>query len=169
MNEADVPPLPSPERLQELMGDAARIGRNDVIPALLRTGIDINARDANGYTPLILASYNDRGSTTALLITEGADVNLADGNRGNTPLMGVVFKGYDAIARALIDAGADVNKRNHAGQTALMMAALFGRDAIVDMLLRAGADASARDNAENDAIGVARAQGNVAMAERLQG
>ena len=164
-----LPPLPSPERLQELLFDAARIGRDDVIPALLHAGADLEARDPRGYTALILAAYNGQAETTRLLLAEGAAVDAADGGRGNTALMGVAFKGHAEIAQVLIEAGADANLRNDAGQTALMIAALFNQIAIVDLLLAAGADPAAADAIGNSAASVAAAQGNHAMVERLAG
>ena len=45
--------------------------------------------------------------------------------RGNTALLGAVFKGYSAVAQILVDTGAEIHKKEP-GQTALMMAALFG-------------------------------------------
>jgi ankyrin repeat protein len=160
-SQSALPPLPSRARLTELMIDAARMGRDDVIPALLHAGVDIDCRDAKGYTPLILASYNGHESTTRLLLAAGAAVDIGDGARGNSALMGVAFKGYDRIARILIDAGADVNARNGSGQTALMMASLFARTDIVEMLLSAGADRSMSDDAGNSAASLAAGQGIV--------
>ncbi|MGI4879469.1 MAG: ankyrin repeat domain-containing protein [Janthinobacterium lividum] len=162
-----LPPLPSVERLRELMSDAARTGRNDVIPALLSACVEIDGHDAKGHTALILASYNGQASTTALLLAEGAAVDGAEGVRGNTALMGVAFKGHNTIASMLIDAGADVNRRNWSGQTALMNAALFNHVVIVDMLLAAGADATVTDDIGNSAFSVSAAQDNQAMILRL--
>lgn len=164
-----LPPLPSMERLRELMSDAARTGRDDVIPALLSAGVEIDGHDVKGHNALILASYNGQASTTALLLAVGAAVDSPDGGRGNTALMGVAFKGHHAIAAMLIDAGADVNRRNWSGQTALMNAALFNHATIVDMLLAAGADATIADDIGNTASSVAEAQDNQAMITRLSG
>ena len=163
----DLPPLPSIERLQELWFDAARSGRDDMIPALLQAGVDIEVRDRRGYTGLVLASYNDRLSTTALLLANGAAVDGTGETRGNSALMGVAFKGYAEIAKLLVEAGADVDYRNDVGQTALMMAVLFGQTVIVDLLVGAGADLAARDAAGNTARTLASAQGNVAMTDHL--
>ena len=160
---AEPRPLPSRERIQELLVDAARIGRDDVVPALLQAGADIEGRDSRGYTALILASYNGHESTTRLLLDHGAAVDAPDAARGNTALHGVAFKGFDAIARTLIAADADVDARNFAGQTALMMATLFGHSAIFDMLIAAGADPDAVDAAGNSAASVAAAQGNAGL------
>ncbi|RVT90559.1 ankyrin repeat domain-containing protein [Sphingomonas crocodyli] len=164
---AVLPPLPSPARLQQLLFDAARLGRIDVLPALLEAGVDIEARDDKGHTPLILASYNGHAAATEALIKAGARVDAPDSARGNTALMGVVFKGYEAFVDRLLIAGADPERANHAGQTALMMAAMFGRTAIIDRLLAAGADPLRVDAVGNSAWSVARGQGNEVIVQRL--
>jgi uncharacterized protein len=161
------PKLPSFERLQELLFAAARMGRNDVLPALVRAGANLEDPDPKGYTALILASYNGQGSTTGLLLSLGARVDGGDRERGNTALMGVAFKGYTAIARLLIDGGADVNARNFAGQTALMTAALFNRAEIIELLLEVGADPTLIDASGNNVISLARSQGNQPLADRF--
>lgn len=159
--------LPPMERLIELWFDAARMGREDVVPALLAAGVDIEVTDAKGYTALVLASYNGQQSTTALLLEHGAAVDGAHDAQGNTALMGVCFKGYLPIARLLIDAGAAVNRRNSVGQTALMMAALFDQGEIIDLLLANGADAEVTDAAGNTVQSLAMAQGNTELAARF--
>ena len=164
-----LPPLPSPERLQDLLFDAARLGRDDMIRALLQAGADSAAQDAKGYTALILATYHDHRSTAALLVDQGADIDQPDAGRGNTALMGVAFKGFGDLARQLLAAGADPHATNKAGQTALMMAALFGHADIVDALLERGADPHQQDSAGNSALSVAASQGNDAMKARLEG
>ncbi len=163
----DTRELPPMERLVELWFDAARMGRDDMVPALLAAGVDIEVTDVKGYTALVLASYNGQESTTALLLKHGAAVDGAHDAQGNTALMGVCFKGYLPIARMLIDAGADVNRRNGVGQTALMMAALFNQGAIIDLLLANGADADLTDAAGNTVSTLAIAQGNAVLAARF--
>jgi ankyrin repeat protein len=166
-NEVERPELPSPERLQELLFAAARMGRDDVLPALIQAGVDIEGMGPKGYTALILASYNGQESTTAMLLSYGARVDAGDSERGNTALMGIAFKGYSAIAKILIDGGTDVNARNFAGQTALMTAALFNRTEIIDMLLAAGADPSLSDASGNTVVTLARSQGNQQLVDRF--
>jgi len=162
-----LPPLPPPERIQQLLFDAARLGRIDVIPALLAAGADIEAYDPKGYTPLILASYHGHRKATAMLLDEGASVDQHDAARGNTALMGTAFKGYGALVALLLDRGADPNVTNNAGQTALMMASLFGHQAIVDRLVRSGADTGMMDAAGNSAVSLAQGQGNAKMVDHL--
>lgn len=164
--EAPVP-LPSPERLQELLFDAARLGRDDMIPALLQAGAEIEGLDERGFSPLVLASYNNQASTSALLLELGALPDGLPDDPGSSALMGVAFKGYASIARVLLDAGANPGRTNRAGQTALMMAALFDQREIIAMLLDAGADRGARDASGKTAADNALAQGNTGLANLL--
>ncbi len=159
---------PSPERRQQLLFDAARLGRTDMIDPLLKSGADINAYDDRGFTPLILAAYNGQAATVDALIAKGANACRPDRDQGNTAQMGVAFKGEDAIAARLLKAGCDVNARNNAGQTALMMASLFNRTRQVDMLLATGADRTIQDAAGRSASSVAADQGNAPMAVRVK-
>lgn len=160
-----LPPLPSPERVQELLFDAARLGRDDMIPVLLEAGADIEGVDAKGHTALVLATYHGFETTAALLLDRGAAPNGTTAS--GSPLMGVAFKGHLAIADRLLAAGADPNLRNAAGQTAIMMSALFDRREVIELLLGAGADIDAVDAAGNDAASLARMQGNESLARWL--
>jgi ankyrin repeat protein len=80
----------------------------------------------------------------------GADACAAD-PRGNTALMGALFKGEMRIAARLLDAPCNPDQRNAAGQTAAMMAALFGRAELLQQLKERGADLQAVDAAGNSA------------------
>ena len=98
------------------------------------------------------------------LVEAGADPCKPGDARGNTALMGVAFRGHDAIASQLIATGCDINATNAMGQTALMMAAMFGRERQIELLLAAGADAGVVDLQGNTAASVALAQGDEAVA-----
>jgi ankyrin repeat protein len=165
--QAPAAALPSPERRQELLFDAARINRVDMIDTLLKAGADVDGYDQRGFTPLILAAYNGQGAAVEALLARRADPCKPDAKQGNTAQMGVAFKGDDAIAARLLKTPCDVNARNKAGQTALMMAALFGRTAQIDMLLAAGADRAIADATGSTAASVAAAQGNDRLAAAL--
>jgi ankyrin repeat protein len=59
--------------------------------------------------------------------------------RCSAPLFGAAQNGHEKIARALIKAGADVNKTNDNGVTPLFNAAENGHATIVQILTDAGA------------------------------
>jgi hypothetical protein len=65
---------------------------------------------------------------------------------GSTPLITAATFGRTAIAKALIDANADLDIKNNEGSTALHAAAFFCRIEIVQMLLDAGADKTIKNN-----------------------
>ena len=51
---------------------------------LLQRGVDVNARDPQGYTALIAAAINGRLSVSRWLLLQGADVNAASGIYGQS-------------------------------------------------------------------------------------
>ena len=78
----------------------------------------------------MLAAYNGHAELVKGLIERGADVNRAN-DRGQSPLAGVVFKGYDEIARILIEHGADP----HGGTpTAVQTAQMFNKTQLLALM-----------------------------------
>jgi len=79
-------------------------------------------------------------------ISAGTNLNEPDPFTKSTPLMAAATFNKEAIAKTLIDAGADLSIKNNDGATPLHVAAFFGRIEIVQMLLDAGADKGAVNN-----------------------
>jgi ankyrin repeat protein len=88
------------------------------------------------------------------LIEAGSDPNAKAPSGGSSPLITAATFGRTEAARALIDAGADVDQRNNDGSTALITAAFMCRTEIVEALLAAGADKSISNNAGSTALDV---------------
>jgi hypothetical protein len=148
--------------------DACRRGDLEEVQALYKEDPQvINAVDMKGFTPLILAVYNDQPAVVEFLLDKGALLDSGDG-AGNTALMGVCFKGYQNIAVKLIEAGADVNARNANGATALTFASTFGHLGIAEMLLQKGADQSLADSRGKTPLDHARIQENEPMMALLK-
>jgi len=74
------------------------------------------------------------------------DINEKEAMSGSTPLISAATFGKNDIAKALIDAGADLSIKNNDGATALHTAAFFCRVEIVQMLIDAKADKTIRNN-----------------------
>jgi len=76
--------------------------RAEVIPELARAGVDINAVDDAGFTPLMYAATIDFGDTATLsaLLTAGADRTIRNAS-GRTPLQQARRFGHANLARTL--------------------------------------------------------------------
>jgi ankyrin repeat protein len=122
-----------------LLRNAARKGESEKVRDLLKSGVDVNAKNEAGYTALMFAAMLGHAGVVDSLIEAGADVN-AKNKQQATALMGAVAGGDTEIVKALLRAGADVNVVSTLGDTALTMAAKSGDGAeIVEILRDAGA------------------------------
>ena len=114
-------------------------GRTDYVQILIDAGVDVNASDADGYTPLHIATILNRKHIVSTLINTGAKMDMQD-NTGSTALHHAARLGRRNIMQMLIYAGADVNSIDQSWTTPLFYAAGKGNDKIMWMLLKAGAD-----------------------------
>lgn len=124
---------------------AVRDGNETVVRQLLTGGVAVSRRNANGWTPLMTASFGGNRNIATLLIESGADVNAQDA-RGYAPLHWAAFKNYHEVVQLLLQRGAFPNIRSTSGLTPLLQAA--ARDAVQSMklLLRWGANVNEADN-----------------------
>jgi|GEM_PF-2242482 ankyrin repeat protein len=99
------------------------------VDMLLRAnpGIDVNIRDNNGRTALMLAAVGGhREVVDRLLQVRGIDVNMPT-RIGETALMQAAERGHgEVVDRLLLVPGIDVDVRNNQGQTALDLARANG-------------------------------------------
>ena len=87
----------SPEELVR----AVTIQRNSLIDLYLIERVDPNGRDAQGRTPLLIATAQQDWKTARRLVDAGAAVDLADKN-GFTPLMAAAMHGDTEMFRLLL-------------------------------------------------------------------
>ena len=72
-------------------------------------------RDAHGNTPLIAACQNGAGRVAKLCLRRGTDVNGVNAKKNGALHFAARF-GFDALARWLIDNGADTRAVNENGK-----------------------------------------------------
>lgn len=110
----------------------------DTIDVILEAGIPIDVVDSEGRTALLFSVIEAKRKTIRaeairILVSRGADVNLAD-NLGNTPLIKATqFEQIDVVKR-LLEHGADRNVRGYLGKTPLEIAEERGYDELVLLL-----------------------------------
>jgi ankyrin repeat protein len=119
-----------------------------VIELLLDAKAEVDARDSEGRTALMLHSFFGSAHIVTLLIEAGADVN-AKNNYGETALLYALrsagYGGWD-ILKALLEAGADINAQTNTGDTPLMFAMNYSSAKGIQALIEAGARENAQDN-----------------------
>lgn len=143
--------------------ESAKTGNMELIKKWVEIKkININKADSQGYTALIYSAYYGKEQAVDYLLFQGADPCIKD-KRGNSALLGAIFKGNLKIAAKLINAKCSVGQTNNAGQTPLMYATLFGRKEIVKKLIEKGADTKTKDVMGFDALKLAEGQGNEEM------
>ena len=98
--------------------EAAKQGNIEAVKQHLAAGVDVNAKDKYGLTPLHHAAWQGRNEIVELLIANGADVNAKDVD-GGTPLHEAASDGRKEVVELLIDNGADVNVKDDRGMTPL--------------------------------------------------
>jgi ankyrin repeat protein len=131
-----------------------------IAKVLIAHGAKLDAMDHDGLTPLAIAAQNAKVEVIPVLLDGGADVNAPLTNAGYTPLMFASLSGSNALAKSLIDHGANANAANPGGVTALMIAAAGNHPDIIELLLKSGADANAHSEDGRTALSIARANGN---------
>ena len=113
-----------------------------IVRALLKEGIDVNAARADGATALLWAAHWDDGEVVDLLVRAGANVNAAD-DHGVTPLARACENASESMVKRLLEAGANPNAAQVNGLTPLMTAARTGNLEAVKALLLRGANVNA--------------------------
>jgi ankyrin repeat protein len=113
---------------------AAQAGDLAGVRRALEQGAPIESRDADGRTPLLLATHGNHLPVVLLLIERGADVNAQDKQRDSAFLLAGA-RGYTEIVRATLRAGANLASTNRYGGTALIPACHHGHLETVRLLL----------------------------------
>ena len=121
----------SEEKEETPLHVAARLGHVELADLLLRRGACPDARDAEGWTPLLAAcdarcmSPADAEATTArclqlcrLLLSAGADADAADQDM-QRPLHLACRRGHADVVELLLARGVGANAMDYGGHTAL--------------------------------------------------
>ncbi len=128
--------------------------------ALILQGANVNAVDALGTTPIMLAAIFGRGDLIRMLIETSREalkpVNI-DKHSHVTALAlasACVVRHFQqgGAAAALLDLGADKDSADANGVTPLMLAVMTNNLPAAEALLRDGADVKAMDNAGNSVL-----------------
>lgn len=156
-------PLP-----HEVLFRATRIGNVREVERFLKARGPVDAKDARGWTALMIAAHDNRLEIVHVLLAHGAAVNTTN-KEGETALIYAADNNHLAIVQMLLKHGAAIDKKSKLGWTALMYAAAKGHRLTVEALLDKGADPNVRDNDGQTAASYALRQGTVSsLGEQLR-
>ncbi|GKZ77681.1 hypothetical protein AnigIFM56816_011422 [Aspergillus niger] len=118
----------------------------DIVMLLLHSGrAMVDAKDENGRTPLMWATYKCNRTIFKTLIEYGADINAKD-NFGCTPLFGAIRKGSIEMVKLLLENRADIYVKNTSGCTPVVYATRLWNWEIVGLLLDHAANEDLMNN-----------------------
>lgn len=137
--------------------EAAQRGDAKELSRLIGQGALVNAPDAWGSTPLLIAAREGRVEAARVLLRAGAEPDGRGG--GMTPLAAAALRGHAPLVRVLLRAGARVDATGLSGQTPLVLALQQGHLACVQLLLEAGANTRVSDRAGDSPLVMAINQG----------
>lgn len=132
----------------------------------IKGGINVNQVDKNGWTPLMISTFNGNENIAKLLIEKGANIHIQD-NAGYAPIHWAAFNGFNEVTAILLKRGANPNTTNRYGWTPLMQAAARGHSEIVRMLLDKGAVVNQSDEEGWTPLHKATANGHLAVVKLL--
>ena len=116
----------------------------DHIRLLLQLGADVNHRDINARTPLMLAASMGRLSAVEALMKNYAATDMIDNFGWSALMFGVYYNHFDVVT-FMLDNGVNPNLTSSQGLTALKIAQEHKRHKMIDLLLEYGAMATKED------------------------
>lgn len=156
---------------------------DDLLPWLITQGLDVNAANSVGRTPIFFAASSLEPKTdpdtraramrdVKCLVAAGADIQVL--GDGHTLLHNAAFRGASDLVAYLLSQGADVQAVNAQNETPLHTIALRDTSdivpdhlAVLDLLLAAGADIDALDQDGHSPLACTYVGANIAVARRL--
>ncbi|XP_025952935.1 kinase D-interacting substrate of 220 kDa isoform X2 [Dromaius novaehollandiae] len=114
-------------------------GNVPALKALLEKCKDVDERNENGQTPLMLAAEQGNLEIVQELLKKGANCNLEDADNW-TALISAAKEGHADIVAELLNYNVSLEHRDLGGWTALMWASYKGRTEVAELLLEKGAN-----------------------------
>lgn len=125
-----------------------------IVNTLIKNGIDVNAINQYGKTPLILACETNAPEFVSFLLKSNVVVNFRNA-KGYTAIHGACDFGNLDCCKLLIKGGADINATDQDGFTPILGAVMADNFGLAKLLLANGAftNISAKVNYKNVIIG----------------
>lgn len=148
---------------------AVAIGDQKSFEILLKRKPDLEAKNSQGDTALVMAIANDQDQLALQLIQAGADIKVLGGiEKNNLVYMAASVNAKKTLQELVKRAPEQINVQNKKGDTALHVAAKYGTDEIIRILLKAGAKKDIRNNENKKPLDLAKEIQNDAAIKLLK-
>ena len=144
----------------------ARKGQAEALARAIAIGVDIDARDRRGCTPLHFAVVAGRKNAASVLLENGADPEAVN-DRGETPLFMAAANRDLELVIFLIALGANARATNKNGSTLMHIAASAGDLDLVKVAEKHRLDCQQQTKQGYTPLHFAAQSGNVRVLERL--
>lgn len=144
--------------------DVGLIGR------LIEAGLDVNAYDVHGWTPLHYLCRRGSGSKVRMLrclVNAGCNVHASTRDSAHWSNLHLAALNNEKYCEVLIEEGCCVDPRDSQDRTPLHIAAANNRRATCELLFKNGANLSAQDQFGRTPLHLAAESGHVSIVEFL--
>ena len=151
--------FPAAMSSEQRLFQAIESGSVQSVCAVLSSGVDVDAEDAQGFTPLNASAFRGRHNIVRALLAVRPQINKPNVNKA-TPLYSAAFNGHVEVVKTLLQAGehpvhpaeppCDIRAGNVDGCSPLYAAALNGHVEVVRALLDHAHRAAAQEAAAAD-------------------
>jgi methionyl-tRNA formyltransferase len=126
------------DKFNELL-QSCKTNSHEIVARLIQIPKIINTQDKNGWTPLIVAIYNNSKETVKILLASDASLSICN-FKGTTPLMYAKssFSIYNdsEIINLLLDFGVDLYKEDYSGKNVLDYCMKNDEMGVLDIITR---------------------------------
>ncbi|XP_063056524.1 CARD- and ANK-domain containing inflammasome adapter protein [Engraulis encrasicolus] len=155
------------ESMNSTLFRAVRRNLGGIVTALVEGGgADVNTRDGQGYTPLLLAAELGHAEAFKALVDKSANLQGRLSN-SMTALHLAAQSGSASITQVLLEKGVPPNITGPRDQTPLHTAVLHDRPSLVGLLLRSGADVNSVTQDGLTALHLASQRGQTEVVAQL--
>jgi ankyrin repeat protein len=145
---------------------AAYEGDLQKLQEAINEAVDLNKKNQNGETALIIAIKNGHNKLASIIIEAGADINPIN-ESGKSALSYAAQTGDLELLKSLVSLGADKNIRSKAKQHNLLMLAIGGNHPeLIPELIKIN-DINARDSKNSTALILAVDKNNIESIKTL--
>ncbi|XP_071094922.1 putative ankyrin repeat protein RF_0381 [Haliotis cracherodii] len=147
---------------ENILHFSCRGGNVDIVKYVLKQNVvDINSRDNEGMTPVLLAAFWGERDAFDLLIGRGADTKVVNINGDNILHLSCKGGNLEIVKYVLKQDIVDIESRDNEGMTPVLLAAFLGERDAFDLLIGRGADTSRVDDHGDNILHLSCRGGNV--------